>query len=51
MLQVQRISDDLTGAADDSSQATDRLLWAVNTFGEALAEVRAVTEQYRHLLR
>ncbi|WIA42697.1 hypothetical protein OEZ86_008649 [Tetradesmus obliquus] len=37
--QVQRIADDLSGAAGDSTQATDRLLWAVNTFGESLAEV------------
>lgn len=38
--QVQRIADDLSGAAGDSMKATDRLLWAVNAFGEALAEVR-----------
>ncbi|KAF6262648.1 cytochrome P450 [Scenedesmus sp. NREL 46B-D3] len=37
--QVQRIADDLSGAAGDSTQATDRLLWAVNAFGESLAEV------------
>jgi hypothetical protein len=39
LLQVQRIADDLSGAAGDSTQATDRLLWAVNAFGESLAEV------------
>eukprot|EP00878_Enallax_costatus_P019160 GHUV01020204.1.p1 GENE.GHUV01020204.1~~GHUV01020204.1.p1 ORF type:complete len:498 (+),score=145.15 GHUV01020204.1:378-1871(+) len=37
--QVQRIEDDLSGAANDSTKATDRLLWAVNSFGEVLAEV------------
>jgi hypothetical protein len=38
--QVQRIADDLSGAAGDSTKATDRLLWAVNAFGQSLAEVR-----------
>lgn len=36
---AQRIADDLSGAANDSTKATDRLLWAVNAFGESLAEV------------
>lgn len=36
---LQRVADDLGGAARDSTKATDRLLWAVNTFGESLAEV------------
>jgi hypothetical protein len=39
---VQRIADDLSGAAGDSTKATDRLLWAVNAFGESLAEVCGV---------
>jgi hypothetical protein len=43
LLQVQRIADDLSGAAGDSTQATDRLLWAVNAFGESLAEVSSFT--------
>jgi len=37
--QVHRIGGDLSGAAGDASQAPDRLLWAVNTFGEVLAQV------------
>jgi hypothetical protein len=36
---LQRIADDLSGAANDATQATDRLLWAVNAFGQSLAEV------------
>lgn len=39
--QTARIADDLAGRAGDATQATDRLLWAVNTFGESLAEVGA----------
>lgn len=27
------------GTANDSTKATDRLLWAVNSFGEVLAQV------------
>lgn len=38
----QRIADDLSGSANDSTKATDRLLWAVNAFGESLAEVSSV---------
>eukprot|EP00775_Hariotina_reticulata_P002129 gene2129-2448_t len=37
--QTQRIADDLQGCAGDTTKATDRLLWAVNAFGEVLAEV------------
>jgi hypothetical protein len=38
--QVRRIANDLCGSAGDTTQATDRLLWAVNAFGQVLAEVR-----------
>lgn len=37
--QTERIQRDLSGMANDHTQSTDRLLWAVNTFGEVLAQV------------
>jgi hypothetical protein len=37
--QTERVARDLSGAANDATQSTDRLLWAVNTFGTVLAEV------------
>ncbi|KXZ42915.1 hypothetical protein GPECTOR_111g248 [Gonium pectorale] len=37
--QVEQVRRDLRGAAGDSTQLTDRVLWAVNTFGEVLAQV------------
>jgi hypothetical protein len=45
---LQRIADDLSGAANDATKATDRLLWAVNAFGQSLAEVKRDMEPLAH---
>ncbi|GLI63266.1 hypothetical protein VaNZ11_006170 [Volvox africanus] len=37
--QVERVRRDIIGSAGDSRVLQDRLLWAVNTFGEVLAEI------------
>eukprot|EP00884_Botryococcus_braunii_P015417 jgi/Botrbrau1/2559/Bobra.0079s0045.1 len=37
--QTERIRRDMAGRASDTAENSDRLLWAVNTFGEVLAEV------------